>query len=112
LARSELELFSKKKLKENETNFRCSLSNALRITISPNTTYYPYRYEIPDLKNTLEDNFIMQRLLLKSAKNDSEQKRKETENAQKEQKEILKTPGFEIYYGIASLLTVLLYKRK
>ena len=31
----------------------------------------------------------MQRLLLKSAKNDSEQKRKETENAQKEQKERL-----------------------
>ncbi|HWQ44882.1 MAG TPA: PGF-pre-PGF domain-containing protein, partial [Methanosarcina barkeri] len=36
----------------------------------------------------------------------------ENKEPQKEQNEILKTPGFEIYYGIASLLTVLLYKRK
>ncbi|MCO5383494.1 MAG: PGF-pre-PGF domain-containing protein [Methanosarcina barkeri] len=36
----------------------------------------------------------------------------EDKEPQKEQNEILKTPGFEIYYGIASLLTVLLYKRK
>ena len=36
----------------------------------------------------------------------------ENKEPQKEQKEILKTPGFEIYYGIASLLTVFLYKRK
>ncbi len=32
--------------------------------------------------------------------------------SQKGQKEILKTPSFEVYYGIASLLAVLLYKRK
>jgi PGF-pre-PGF domain-containing protein len=31
---------------------------------------------------------------------------------QTEQKEILSTPSFEIYYGIASLCAVLLYKRK
>ncbi len=31
---------------------------------------------------------------------------------QNEQKEILSTPGFEIYYGVAGLLAVLLYKRK
>ncbi|MDR7666599.1 PGF-pre-PGF domain-containing protein [Methanosarcina sp. Z-7115] len=36
----------------------------------------------------------------------------ENKEPQKEQNEILKTPGFEIYYGIASLLTVLLYKKK
>jgi PGF-pre-PGF domain-containing protein len=29
-----------------------------------------------------------------------------------EQNEILKTPGFEVYYGVAGLLAVLLYKRK
>jgi PGF-pre-PGF domain-containing protein len=31
---------------------------------------------------------------------------------QNEQKEILSTPGFEIYYGVAGMLAVLLYKRK
>lgn len=31
---------------------------------------------------------------------------------QNEQKEILSTPSFEIYYGVAGLLAVLLYKRK
>ncbi|HEY3361797.1 MAG TPA: PGF-pre-PGF domain-containing protein [Methanosarcina sp.] len=31
---------------------------------------------------------------------------------QNEQKEILKTPGFEVYYGVASLLAVFLYKRR
>ena len=31
---------------------------------------------------------------------------------QNEQNEILKTPGFEVYYGIAGLLAVLMYKRK
>lgn len=36
----------------------------------------------------------------------------ENKEPQKEQKEILKTPGFEIYYGVASLLAVLLYKRR
>ena len=36
----------------------------------------------------------------------------ENKEPRKEQKEILKTPGFEIYYGIASLFAVLLYKRK
>ncbi|MGA9187506.1 MAG: PGF-pre-PGF domain-containing protein, partial [Methanosarcina sp.] len=36
----------------------------------------------------------------------------ENKEPQNEQKEILKTPGFEIYYGIASLLAVLLYKSK
>jgi PGF-pre-PGF domain-containing protein len=36
----------------------------------------------------------------------------ENKEPQKEQKEILKTPGFEIYYGVASLLVVLLYKRR
>ncbi|WP_292387532.1 PGF-pre-PGF domain-containing protein [Methanosarcina sp. UBA5] len=36
----------------------------------------------------------------------------ENKEPQAEQKEILKTTGFEIYYGIASLLAVLLYKRK
>lgn len=35
----------------------------------------------------------------------------ENKEPQKEQKEILKTPGFEIYYGVASLLVVLLYKK-
>ncbi len=36
----------------------------------------------------------------------------ENKEPQAEQKEILKTTGFEIYYGVASLLAVLLYKRK
>ena len=36
----------------------------------------------------------------------------ENKEPQNEQKEILKTPGFVIYYGIASLFAVLLYKRK
>jgi len=31
---------------------------------------------------------------------------------QNEQKGILKTQGFEVYYGIASLLAVFLYKRR
>jgi len=31
---------------------------------------------------------------------------------QNEQKEILSTPGFEIYYGVAGMLALLLYKRK
>ncbi|WP_292379192.1 PGF-pre-PGF domain-containing protein [Methanosarcina sp. UBA289] len=36
----------------------------------------------------------------------------ENKEPQAEQKDILKTTGFEIYYGVASLLAVLLYKRK
>ena len=41
--------------------------------------------------------------------NENNTENKEPEN---EQKEILKTPGFVMYYGIASLFAVLLYKRK
>ncbi len=36
----------------------------------------------------------------------------ENKEPQKEQKEILKTPDFEVYYGVVSLLAVLLYKKK
>jgi PGF-pre-PGF domain-containing protein len=53
---------------------------------------------------------------IKEVQNDYPEKINEnnTENREpeNEQKEILKTPGFVMYYGIASLFAVLLYKRK
>ncbi len=48
-------------------------------------------------------------ILLASTETTNNTTRKEPQN---EQKGILKTPGFEVYYGVASLLAVFLYKRR